>query len=116
MRTRTPTYNPHSPDLDTTGRVDVLASRLLRMAVERVQDPVLKVLYAQLQPVADQLIHANLRTVNCTQLFRQIGLAPHDPKPKAQKFKGSVKKVGKAKSAKPKSGARVEILDAEVTE
>ena len=79
-KSRVDNLDLHDPNLDAAGRVDVLASRLLRMAVDRVQDPVIKAVYQTLQPAVDSVFHQRLRTVDCAQLFRQIGLAPPDPK------------------------------------
>jgi hypothetical protein len=74
----------HSPGIDMTGRVDVLAARLLRMAVVRAHDPAIEALYQTFQPAVDTLLHLRLRKVNCAQLFKQIGIAPHDQMKKAK--------------------------------
>ena len=76
----------HNPEVPVAGRVDVLAARLLRLAVDRVQDPVLKAIYDTLQPSVDTVFLQRLGSLDCASLFRQIGLAPPvqiNPKTKA---------------------------------
>jgi hypothetical protein len=68
----------HDPSLDVAGRVDILAARLLKMAVGRVQDPAILAIYQTLQPAVDTLLHVRLSSVDCAKLFTQIGLAPPD--------------------------------------
>ena len=85
----------HSPDLPVAGRVDVLAARLLRLAVDRVQDPVIKAMYDTLQPAMDTVFQQRLGSLDCASLFRQIGLAPAvslnpKPKPKPRKRRSRV--------------------------
>lgn len=70
----------HSPAVDPTGRIDVLAARALRMAVQKSNDPVLNLWYQQFQGVIDTAIHQNLRKLNCAKTLRNLGIAP--PKPK----------------------------------
>lgn len=66
----------HNPELPVAGRVDILAARLLKLAVEKVQDPVIQAIYGTLQPSVDTVFHHQLRGLDCASLFRQIGLAP----------------------------------------
>ena len=103
----------HSPHIQTAGRVDVLAARVLKVVVDRVQDPAIKVLYAQFQPNLDGFIHRLLSPANCTNLLRQIGIAPSTPIRKSAKPVRVSKPVRKPVK-KSKSQATPEIIDAEV--
>lgn len=71
-----PVPDLHSPDIDATGRVDVLVARSLRLAVERINDPVLRSLYSQFQPLIDEVIHHKLKRVNARRTFEEMGLVP----------------------------------------
>ena len=112
---RTRSIDLHSPDIQTAGRVDVLAARVLKVVVDRVQDPAIKVLYAQFQPNLDGFIHSLLSPANCTKLLKQIGITPPTPvisksaKPVRRPVKQARKPVKKSKSQ-----ATPEIIDAEV--
>ena len=108
----------HSPHIQTAGRVDVLAARVLKVVVDRVQDPAIKVLYAQFQPNLDGFIHRLLSPANCTNLLKQIGIAPSTPvisKP-AKSTRRTVKQAKQARKPvkKSKSQATPDIIDAEV--
>jgi len=104
----------HSPDIQTAGRVDVLAARVLKVVVDRVQDPAIKVLYAQFQPNLDGFIHRLLSPANCTNLLKQIGIAPSTPVRKSAR----AKPVKQARVSKPRKSAKSrpepQIIDAEV--
>ena len=116
VRTRS-AIDLHSPDIQTAGRVDVLAARVLKVVVDRVQDPAIKVLYAQFQPNLDGFIHSLLSPANCTKLLKQIGITPSTPVRKSATA-NPVKQAKQAKQTrvrKPaKSQATPDIIDAEV--
>jgi len=86
----------HDPTLDVAGRLDILAARLLKMAVARVQDPAILAMYQTLQPAVDTVFHVRLSGVDCAKLFKQIGLAPPDQL--------------KAKVSKPKRKRRSRVV------
>jgi len=106
----------HSPHIQTAGRVDVLAARVLKVVVDRVQDPAIKVLYAQFQPNLDGFIHRLLSPAKCTNLLKQIGIAPSTPVRVSKSAKSTRRPVKQARKPvkKSKSQATPEIIDAEV--
>lgn len=71
----------HAPDVDPTGRVDVLLARALRMVALGSGDPVLRSLYVDLGPVVDTAIHHLTRKLGMAGLLREYGIAPPSPKP-----------------------------------
>ena len=114
---RTHNLDLHSPHIQTAGRVDVLAARVLKVVVDRVQDPAIKVLYAQFQPNLDGFIHQLLSPANCTKLLKQIGITPSTPviSKSAKSTRRPVKQAKQARVRKSaKSQAAPEIIDAEV--
>lgn len=106
----------HSPDIQTAGRVDVLAARVLKVVVDRVQDPAIKVLYAQFQPNLDGFIHRLLSPANCTNLLKQIGIAPPTPVRKSASAKPVKQKTVRkpVKQARKSATPEPQIIDAEV--
>lgn len=81
-----PVIDLHSPELDMTGRVDVLVARSLRKVVEVVPDPMLKIFYHQFQPVIDLGIQKHLGKYNIAATLRSLGLAkPAKPKVKRRR-------------------------------
>jgi hypothetical protein len=88
-----------SPDLhdvavDPTGRIDVLAARALKLAVSKIEDPVLGVLYAQFQPVIDHQLHTQLGRVKARVALEKLGIV----QPRHRTKKTGVRKVRVASS------------------
>lgn len=86
-----------SPDLhdvavDPTGRIDVLAARALKLAVSKIEDPVLAVLYGQFQPVIDHQLHVQLGSVKTRAALEKLGIVSPRPRKNSKKV-GSVRRV-----------------------
>jgi hypothetical protein len=104
----------HSPQVDTVGRVDVLAARLLKIVVDRSPDPYVKALYRQYQTTVDAAIHDTLGGFNCAKTLQQLGLVQPKPKPTPMpKPKRPKAKTGvKTKASHPGTGVvGVEFMD-----
>jgi len=82
----------NSPQVDATGRVDVLAARLLKAAVDGSSDIYLRALYHQYQPLVDAAIKDSLSGFNCSKVLRQLGLA-HPGQAKARADRPRVRMV-----------------------
>lgn len=61
---------------DPTGRVDLLASKLLETAIVQSHDPYLQAAYRHLKPDVDMTLGRLLRKYNCAPVLRKLGLAP----------------------------------------
>lgn len=86
----------HDPALDPTGRVDVLGARALRLAVAKIQDPMLQALYEQFRPVIDHQLHAALGKVKTEAVLEKLGIV----NPRPRKKKTGVKKAARKAAAK----------------
>lgn len=68
--------NLSDPSIDPTGRVDVLAARALQLAMSRIDDPVLQVMFDQFQPVIDHHLHQLLGKRGVKAALETLGIVP----------------------------------------
>lgn len=85
----------HDPAIDATGRLDVLCARTVKLVVERVPDPMMKLWYSQFSEAVDAGIYHTLHQHNVAKSLEKMGLAP------------KAKRVRKPRKARPDVGTPI---------